>query len=107
MTDSPTGSAESVEERPDAATMVKSLTGWDEIAIEKHFGVPLEDLSNLRRARAMVFVHLRRQGQDDANAYGIAMGMSIGAADGYFPAPPEDDSPAVDLESGEVGPGKA
>lgn len=71
-----------------AEDFFKSITGFDEIAIQKAFGTPFVDLRNdqFRFLRALVFVDLRRDGKKDADAYAEVMGLGIGAVDAWFPA---------------------
>lgn len=51
-----------------AQDVVLSLTGYDEIAIEKAFGMDLESLPAQKSMRALAFVLFRRKGQTDAEA---------------------------------------
>ncbi|WP_062208846.1 hypothetical protein [Demequina oxidasica] len=69
-----------------AEDFFKSITGFDEIAIQKAFGASFVDLRNdqFRFLRALVFVDLRRDGKKDADAYTEVMGLGIGAVDGWF-----------------------
>jgi hypothetical protein len=69
---------------------MESLTGWDEIAIEKAFG---EDITSLlvgkptMSMRALVFVDKRREGMKDGEAKSFAMEMKLQDAQAWF----EDD----------------
>lgn len=76
--------------------MVGSLTGYDEIAIANVFGHEFTDLAQNRHStflRALVFVHLRREGQDDKAAKKAVMEMPLSEVSDYF----ADE----DVESGE------
>lgn len=79
-----------------------SLTGFDEIAITREFG---EDISRLVPdkngegghpfgfLRALVFVHQRREGLKDREAYKAAQEIPIGDLQSYF-----SDEAAADLD---------
>ena len=68
----------------DVRGFMRSLTGFDEIAIEQQFRRPLEDLSNTGTVRALAFVQFRRDGLDDKAAHEKAMGATFGALDDMF-----------------------
>lgn len=69
-----------------AEDFFKSITGFDEIAIQKTFGTSFVDLRNdqFRFLRALVFVDLRRDGKKDAEAYTEVMNLGIGQVDAWF-----------------------
>jgi hypothetical protein len=76
--------------------LLNSTTGFDEVAVTNRFGIDLyvgNDAHPMKVARAAVFVHLRREGMNDADAYNQAMNMGVGDIDGYFAPEPltEDD----------------
>lgn len=74
----------------------ESLTGFDEIAIEKAFGhdvMTLADKKQLTFNRALVFVQRRRDGMTDAEAKTAVMNMPVGDVLGTF-----DDDDEVDPE---------
>lgn len=85
-----------------------SLTGFDEIAIKKAFGVPFSALAPNEKGqggdvfqflRSLVFVNLRREGENDVAAYTGAQQMTTGEVNGYFAeesAESGKDSPAAD-----------
>lgn len=90
-----------------ADEMIESLTGFDEIAIAKHFGAEWTELTNTKPStfnRSLVFVHLTREGRSAAAAKDEVMNMNLRAVKDYF-APDVDevvpDSP--DSESGKEG----
>jgi hypothetical protein len=63
----------------------RTLTGWDEIAIEKAFDRPITRLSATMTSRALVFVLLRRHEQEkDGKAHWRVMEMPIGEIESYF-----------------------
>lgn len=79
-----------------------SLNGFDELAITKQFG---EDVAQLQPRpftflRALVFVHQRRDGLKDREAFQAAQELPIGVLQDYFTDEPDDldpddpDSPA-------------
>lgn len=79
--------------------MIESLTGFEEIAIAKAFGGEVFDLAQTKQTmfvRSLVFVHFKREGDDDKRAKEKAMGLTLGEAQGYF----SDE----DIESGEGEP---
>jgi len=61
-----------------------SLTGFDEIAIEKAFGAPPNELGQLRTVRSLIFTHRRREGDNDIQAYNAAMELPITEVGDYF-----------------------
>ena len=70
-----------------ASEMLESLTGFDEVAIAKHFGAEALELAEKKPtmlARALAFVHMTREGRDAAAARADAMGLSIRQANDYF-----------------------
>lgn len=78
----------------DAEAMVSSLSGFDELAIAARFKAELGELSQTMMMRALAFVIYRRDGKDDAEAYGAAMRATLGEVKGLFAAgSDEDDDP--------------
>lgn len=91
-----------------------TLTGFDELAIAKHFHTPVQSLipdPDDRRGgpspwvyfRALVFIDLRRGGTKDADAYKQAMELSVRDAQEYFADPTPDmdaEDPDTDLGKG-------
>lgn len=73
--------------------LANSLTGFDEIAIKKAFGVPFAILAPnekgeggdaLQFLRSLIFVNQRREGDNDITAYNTAQGMTMGEVNDYF-----------------------
>lgn len=67
--------------------MTNSLTGFDEIAIAKHFGGEFTDLAENKPTtlgRALVFVAERRDGKTDQEAFQVAMDLPLGTCQSYF-----------------------
>lgn len=69
-----------------AEDFLKTLTGFDEIAIQKAFGATLKGMmeDDFRLARSLVFVDRRRSGLKDADAYTEAMNLPMGALTEWF-----------------------
>jgi hypothetical protein len=87
-----------------AEDFVGTLSGWDEIAIEKAFG---EDFLTLRKrgttmVRALVFVAFKRQGQKHDEAYRSAMDMPMSDLENYF----AEEEPELDPSEPETDQGK-
>lgn len=76
--------------------LVKSITGYDELAVEKFFaGVDLypdeQPDKPLRYMRALVFIHKRHDKVKDAEAAHEALDLPVSAVTDYFAAEPDDD----------------
>jgi hypothetical protein len=93
---------------------MESVTGFDEIAIEKHMHYDIytsDDEENgvygrekpVLLVRCMVFVMKRREGLSDGDAYKAVMGMSVREVNDYFAKAPE---PEVDPDDPETDEGK-
>lgn len=85
--------------------MTESLTGFDEIAIRKHFdgfNVYAEAEANpVDAVRALAFVDQRRRGKTDPEAREHALGLTFREAMAYFADADEDlDKDAPESESG-------
>lgn len=82
----------------------ESLTGFDEIAIEKAFGhdvMTLVDTKQLTFSRALVFILRRRAGLKDAEAKADVMAMAVGDVLATF-----DDDDEADPEDPVTAAGK-
>lgn len=75
-----------------SSEVLASLTGYDELAIEQHFGKPIEGMTGTpsKFGRALVFVLKRREGLNDGQAKKYVLELTMGAVDDHF-APDEDD----------------
>jgi hypothetical protein len=62
----------------------ESITGFEEIAIERQFGSDLTSLTSTMQARALVFVLLLRQSGDPVAAKNDVMKMTLKAVMGSF-----------------------
>lgn len=94
-----------------AEAMFDSLTGFDEIAVKKFWGVPISTLSGNKKAgivgdpmqflRALAFIAERRAGLSDIAAHAAAQELTIGGVMAYFPdSTPEIDALDPETESG-------
>lgn len=80
--------------------MFDTLTGFDEIAVQKMFGRPITDYGRKGRSpngstlvRALVFVHRRRaQDEKDPVAFNAAMSLTMGEVQSYFAPEPDDEA---------------
>lgn len=87
------------EEKPSVEEMIESLTGYDEIAIEKAFGAPVNELAETNSsafARSLIFIDVRRgdQPMDDKAAKHFALGLRMADVGNYFPAAEDEPVPA-------------
>ena len=64
------------EPKPTTSETVESLTGYEELAIEKQFGEEISDLSPLKLMRALAFVLQKRAGKNDVDAKKAVMSMT-------------------------------
>lgn len=85
--------------------MVESLTGFDELAIEKHFDgfdvYTQGETKSIRAMRALAFVQFRRDGQTDRDALKAAQELPFKAlAARFLPDEPEVDPQAPETPSG-------
>lgn len=71
-------------EKLDARALGRSLNGFDEIAIRKMFGDTFEKLEGMFAGRALYFIHLRREGQADGDAYKGSMNATVGELEELF-----------------------
>ena len=85
--------------------ITESLTGFDELAIAKFFGMEWMALGETRPtalSRALIFVHKRREGAKDADAYQQAMSLTLGETTEYF----ADDADEMDPDDPDSESGK-
>lgn len=86
-----------------ADELFESLTGFDEIAINKAFNLELGQIQEkpFMFMRALVFVNERRGGANDLTAHATAMNMPMSALTDYFAEVEDDlDPDDPDTESG-------
>lgn len=93
------------EHKPSALETLNSLTGFEEIAIEKHLNIdPYADGERkpLKVLRALVFVLATRSGMDAPRAREHAMGMPMTEVNAQF----SDEADDIDPEDPETEAGK-
>lgn len=76
-------------ERPTITVFLRTLTGFDELAIEQKFHRNLGDLTASMMIRALAFIVFRRRGMDDTDAYQEVMAGPFGAMDDLFSSDPD------------------
>lgn len=79
-----------MSDKINADEVVRSLNGFEDIAIEKMFGLPLMKMDEMRAPRALVFVLRKRDGLNDAQAHTAAMEMTFGELTDLFETEDED-----------------
>lgn len=78
--------------RYDFESIANSMTGFDEIAIERVFGRGFKNLdAGTLMGRAILFVQWRREGMKDTAAYQKAMNLTIIEMEAMFTDLDEDD----------------
>lgn len=79
-------------ETPPGAFLM-SLNGFDEIAIAARFGARITDLRDdpIAGGRALIFVHMRRLGRNDPDAFDACMGLTMQQVMEYFAPEPKAD----------------
>lgn len=86
--------------------MLESLTGFDELAIEKAFDADWQTLVTQKQTmflRALIFVQLRRDGKSDKDAKNAVMELSLKAANDFFA---DDEVPDLDPDQPDSESGK-
>lgn len=76
------------------AEISEAVTGFDELAVEKHMEIDIYTQGEQRPVwmlRALVFVHQRHQGVDDTAAKQTALSLPLSAVNDYFDQPPTED----------------
>lgn len=95
------------DDRLSSRDVVNSLTGFDELAIEKRFGRTVEDLAENTGTtflRALLYaVERRRAGVSDQQAYEAAMSATFGGLQERFA--PDDADADPDLPGSPAGEG--
>lgn len=77
--------------------MVDSLTGFEEIAIEKHFDAEVFELSLVKRLRALVMIQLIREGAAGPEAKKNAMTFTQAQVVERFADDEDEDDPESDF----------
>ena len=81
-------------EKINADEVVRSLNGFEDIAIEKAFGVALLKMDEMRASRALLFILKRRDGANDFDAYKGAMEVTFGDLMDTFETDDDDEDAA-------------
>lgn len=101
-TDAPEPEPEPEETRPTSEDVLGSLTGYDEIAIEKAFGGSVGHLARTNAStfsRALVFATFLHAGEKHEDARKHALSLTINEINETF-APDEDDDELPGSETG-------
>lgn len=90
-------------EKIDAEEAAGSVTGYDEIAIAKAFGLDLVDMQEQKKGtltmRALLFITRRREGLSDKDAYRSVMEMRLSdVLDAFDTDAAEADAAADELD---------
>lgn len=92
--------------KPTVEETMDSITGFDEVAVERAFGKELLELSATMVTRALVFVLERKlNGNDNTAAFNVAMNLGMRELNDRFEEPAKEGNILTDVEGGE--PGKA
>lgn len=86
----------------------QSLTGYDELAIEEKFNFAYDrllGLSFVKAGRALLFVHFRRNGLTDDEAYKKVMRMTVRETNDAF-VDADDDADDLDPDEPDTEQGK-
>lgn len=91
-----------------AGDMFLTLNGFDELAVAKAFAADIAELRNspMRFLRALAFVHQRRNGAKDADAYKTAMTLTVAEVGDYFADDEPDPADLLDPDDPETDEGK-
>ena len=79
-----------------AEAFTRSLTGFEELAIQRMFKSGLGDLRDTMIARALLFVRSKREGLKDPDAFKAAMEMPLGDVEAHFEGAEVVDDPEAD-----------
>lgn len=87
--------------------MAESLTGFEELGIESHFGQPVSNLLEAKPTigiRALIFTVRTREGMSTHDAKNAAMALTLKQAMGFFAEAEQDFDPEnPDSQSGKGG----
>jgi len=84
--------------------VLMSLNGFDEIAIAARFGEKIGELRNepITCGRALAFVHYRRQGQNDGDAFTAAQTLTMREVTEFFAPEAKGDDAAASAEGNDA-----
>lgn len=83
----PNAGAEKINYREFAS----SLTGFEEIAVQRSFGHELDELGKTILARALLFIQAKRDGAKDADAYRTVMNLRLDQVEDRFRTEPAEE----------------
>lgn len=82
------------DDRPTADDILESITGFEEVAVEKAFGADPIELAQgnkfMKFTRALVFVVKKREGLNDVQARQAAMEMPLSVLQDFFAEATDD-----------------
>lgn len=83
---------ETTEDRMGLEELAESLNGWEEIAVQKTFGFSIDDFENQGTLgiRALAFVEIKREGNNDKAAHQAAMDLTLRQLIDRYPEMDED-----------------
>ena len=85
----------------DFEAIARSMNGFDEIAVERHFNRSFRKLEDgTLMGRAVLFVQWRREGMRDADAYKKAMLLTIDELEASFVDPADEDEEDAEGKAG-------
>lgn len=86
-----------------SSEVLESLTGYEELAIEKSFGSVIEAMTKTpsKFGRALVFILKRREGLKDNEAKNYALELTMRAVDDHFKPDEDEDLPGSEAGKGE------
>lgn len=84
----------------DVEELTGSLNYYDELAIEKSWGKPFNDLAGVILLRALLFIQFRRGGLKDKDAFEKAAKLRMDQVDGFFEDVAEGDPEDPVTETG-------
>src|SRR5690606_3900352 len=102
MTDTTTDeSVEVVSDKINLTELSRSITGFDQVAVRTRFHDRLENLMDdgLMFMRVMYFVHLRRNGSKDADAFNQAMALPLSELTELFDAGDDGEEESPESEA--------
>lgn len=84
--------------------VLMSLNGFDEIAIAARFGEKIGELRNdpITCGRALAFVHYRRNGQNDPDAFTACQTLTMRQVTEFFAPEAKDDDDTASAEGNDA-----
>lgn len=90
------------------AEVMESVTGYDEIGVEKNLGISIEDMTGagegektqaIKLTRALIAVHRCHQGDNPTKAWHFALSMRMSDVQNYFAPAAKDDDDVLTTEA--------